>query len=154
MPLVGRRERNHPGFTSCFLHTYWMPFVFLLIGQVQMDDKLQVKAYQNYQHSLGLASPVCFHLWGIIKFIVWVKLGWPDPIQTWTRQRTTVPAGPTGCCCCLHCVMWKLGQKVAAQGGKKKKDLSRSTPAGDKQVPTLFECYITSTYEWTSEMVH
>ncbi len=35
---------------------------------------------------------------------------------------------PKGCC---------------SGGEKKKKDLSRSTPAGDKQVPTLRECYIT-----------
>jgi len=70
-----------------------------------------------------------------------VKLGWPDPIQTWARQRTTVPAGTTGCC--LPCVIWKLGQKGCCSGGKKRKDLSRSTPAGDKQAPTLLECYIT-----------
>lgn len=33
--------------------------------------------------------------------------------------------------------------KGCCSRGKKKKDLSRSTPAGDKQAPTLLECYIT-----------
>jgi len=143
--LLGRAKRNNPASSSVSLHVYNINTHYNVPSACpKVRQPLQREQHHWSERSalpqFGLSclfSPAE----ALSRSLFRVKLGWPDPIQTWARQWTTVPAGTTGCC--LPCVIWKLGQKGCCSGGKKRKDLSRSTPAGDKQAPTLLECYIT-----------
>ncbi len=120
------------------MFTITVPSVCHLVGQVQKYDK-QGELSRATTFIRATSTPSAWPLLFVFtcralsSSLFWVKLGWPDPIQTWTRQRTTVPAGPTGCCCCLylrHVETRPKGCCSGGGGGEEKKDLSRSTPQG------------------------